>query len=272
VQEEKNGNLVKLKKVKEKGDLTILYFSNGEKYTVFTNFILDYALKIDALYSIQLLSIIARVEEKTLLYRYTINLTNKKLFSKAELKVKLNEKFKDSSNLIDEIIAELESYKLIDDSYYASTYKEYLDSIYYGKYYIINFLNKKQIDKEIIGNLIFDTEKEEEKALEYFNQIKNLYVSKNFTKQKRSLYSTMLNRGFSIDVILSVLNNLYVDKNVEFKSLKNDYDKFVNKNRNKYNEDELETRVINFLVTKGYLFEDIKEFIYKLKEGEIKND
>ena len=116
--------------------------------------------------------------------------------------------------------------------------------------------------EELIKKLDFDEENEKRKALNYFDSIKNKFVSNNFAKQKKKIYDRMLQRGFNISVILDVLNNLKINEESEKERLRKDFKKV----KMKYfitndNQVDANSKIVNKLINKGYSLEDINEII-----------
>ena len=168
------------------------------------------------------------------------------------------------------VVKELESVKIIDDREYVLTYLEYFNNAFYGKYYITNFFNEKEIKESIIEEIKFDDEQEFEKAKKYFELIKNKYVSSNLAKKKRKISETMLKRGFDFETINEVLKSLNINRDVELKKLTKEYIK-VKEKFSKENHFKKED-IISFLVNSGYEFKDVEEIISKDEKGELTND
>ena len=116
--------------------------------------------------------------------------------------------------------------------------------------------------EELIKKLDIKKKKEKRKALNYFDSIKNKFVSNNFAKQKKKIYDRMLQRGFNITVILDVLNNLKINEESEKERLRKDFKKakmkyFITND----NQVDANSKIVNKLINKGYSLEDINEII-----------
>lgn len=212
-----------------------------------------------------------KLQEMSEICLYIKKLLKKKVLSSYEVKTKAHKKF-DESLYVDETVSTLQKNGILNDKKYAYVYRNFLDLNNYGKYYIVEFLTNKRVDNEIIETLVFDDEKELEKAKGYYTSIKNFYVSSNPIKQKKNLYEQLLKRGFAPDIILKTLSSLNVDKNKEEKMLYDEYDKVKNKLLKKGNTKNLENKIINNLISKGFMYEDILKVIEKEKEEDKDND
>ncbi len=218
---------------------------------------------------------ILKEDKKNDIKKYISQLLIKKPYSKKDLTAKALDKFKNDGVLVHFVIRDLEKSKIIDDHEYVLTYMEYFTSSLYGQYYVTNFFREKEIASEIIESLEFNDEEELKKAKKYFELIKNKYVSGNFAKQKKKISETMLKRGFDVEIINEVLKSLHINKDIELKKLTKEYLKIkekVLKNSEKEDKSYQKEKVISYLVSKGYKFEEIEELIAKDTKGELNDD
>lgn len=266
MQEEEVGKF-RINKIIERDGYKIVYIKKNE-YVIYDYFFDELNLKEGEEYEYSKLNEIKKALNKTKICDYITNLSRKKMISCYEIKKKVLKKF-DEEKDVDEVIELLKKYKIIDDNLYVEAHKYVLEDDYYGKYYIIEFFKHKHIDNEIINNISFSEKDEIEKARKYFEEIKNFYVSKNFVKQKKKIYDSMLRRGFGLEIINEVITNLKVDKEQELKLLEKDYKKAHEKLSNKYKDFELDNKIINYLVTKGYSYSDI---VIEMKKEKEEND
>lgn len=196
---------------------------------------------------------------------YVKKLTSKKVYSSYDLKIKLMKKF-NNSRLVNQVVEEYKEMNVINDEMFAKECYEILDEKLYGKYFIVDYLKKRGICDDFIKNMNFSEEREIEKCTVYFESIKNKFVSKNFTKQKKSLFNLMIKRGFELNVIDSVLNNLKINPEHEITSLKKDYQKYSYKYSAKFVGNKLRNKIVNALVTKGYPYQMISTVLNEMGE------
>lgn len=274
MQLEKTGNYLDILKVKVKDDYVSIEYKEKEdisskKVKISYQTFEDNFIKEGEISKNDFLEILKN-DKKNEIKKYISNLIIKKPYCKNDLTLKALEKFKKDKVLVHIVVKELESVKIIDDREYVLTYLEYFNNAFYGKYYITNFFNEKEIKESIIEEIKFDDEQEFEKAKKYFELIKNKYVSSNLAKQKRKISETMLKRGFDFETINEVLKSLNINRDVELKKLTKEYIKVKEKfsKENNFKKED----IISFLVNSGYEFKDVEEIISKDEKGELTND
>ena len=199
---------------------------------------------------------------------FCIKILRKNFISSNELRQKLNKKFNDEE-LTNEVIELLIKNKILDDKKYVFIAKSLLDEAMYGKYFIIDYFKKKKISNEIIATLTFDEEKEVEKAFKFFQSIKNIYVFTNTLKAKKKIGQELLSRGFELNIISSLVDNLKTDHENEQKLLEKDAIKLKNKFSKKYSGLVLQNKIITGLIKIGYSYKEITNY---LNNGGISND
>ena len=270
---EKIGKTNKLKNLKIKSNEIILDF-DFFKLKIFPDIESKYNFKIGETYSDEYIKKCISDNNKTIVNQYALNKLNNKFYCESDIKVKLCKKFKNlPSSFLNEIVKTLKSKGVIDDKKYVEEYLSYFNSGGYGKYYIINFFKNKKISSKIINSLKFDDKLEKEKAINYFELIKNKFVSKNFIKQKKKLYENLLRRGFDISLIYDIVSSIKIDETKEEYQITKAYLKLKNKfNNEKIDESQKKNKIISKLIAKGYAYEKILEIIKKDEEGSLKND
>lgn len=258
---EEVGKDITISEIKDKGSKISLLFDNGEKAKVYRATYIEFNLNPGITLNQEAIKEINSFDEKEEIIEYLKSLITKRPYNEAELLKKCISKFKNYNN-VSKAINELKSYHLIDDQDYIENYMDYFDRNNYGKYFIINFFKNNGLKEELIEKLEFCDENELKKARNYFDSIKNKYVSGNFAKQKKKIYDLMLRRGFSIENILEVLNDLKINQTAELERLKKDYRKV----KMKYfvtNDSGVDanSKIISKLINKGYNLEDINTII-----------
>ncbi len=260
-------------RLEEIGDNNIILNINAEKHEtilVFENFEIQFPNELYAQYSfsvneslskervakllkdIEIYSIIEKIKKKF----------SKKLYSEHEVESVIKERgfAGDIANLV---IENLKKEGIVDDEKYVQVALNALNNDYYGKYYIINYFKIKGVPDEIVYNIVFDEKYEFTKAEKYFESIHNLFVSKNFAKQKKKIYDEMVKRGFTIDIILKVLNGLKIDRSKENERLNKDYEKAYTKLSKGFTGHNLNTKIANYLINKGYEYDEILKLFAK---------
>lgn len=159
-------------------------------------------------------------------------------------------------DIIDLIIKKLKEYKYIDDLDYAKSYlNTYHD--YKGPNYIINKLEEKKIYKDIINEVLCYYDDEEKIALNIaFKEIDSLkkYPIK---KQKMTLYSRLLSKGFNTEAINYAISKIDFEDNSD-EELYKDYQKQLKRLENKeLTNQEKKNKIIASLMNKGYDYKNI---------------
>lgn len=197
----------------------------------------------------------------SLLMKYALKIASSRRYSEFEMRTKLLGKGA-NKNSCQDLIDKLKEYSLIDDSLYASDYKEEKEASFYGKNRIIyDLLNKKKIDEKIVRGLAFSKERE---IADKFVQLSMKSVSRlPLEAKKRKLFSSLERRGFEKDVIDDALSALSEDDTADSiaqfqKCASLALQKYERKYENKY---DIKNHLYGYLRGKGYKSEMIEDFL-----------
>ena len=252
-----------IKEIKDKGSKVILIFTNDEKLKIYKTTYLEFNLASGEVITPELGKEIVKFETQEEIVKYLKGLIVKRPYTEKVLLKKALAKFRDY-RLVKNAINDLKSFKLIDDKDYIENYLDYFDKNNFGQYFIINFFRSNGLSEKMINELNFDEENEKRKAKNYFDSVKNKVVSNNFAKQKKKIYERMLLRGFNIEIILDVLNDLKIDIKAEHEKLERDYGKVKDEYfMTNYGKLDANVKIVNKLIDKGYNLDDINEIIEK---------
>ncbi|MBQ9266395.1 MAG: RecX family transcriptional regulator [Bacilli bacterium] len=256
-------------KYKIKSDY-VVFDIDGDKYKVSVDFFNSLNIDENIIASDYLIEQIKSEAMVQKIVNYCRKLAVKKPYSESQLIKKINKKF-DNPKELKRAFSALRNSNIFDDENYIQNYKEYFDNNLYGKYYIINYFRNQNVKQRVIDSLEFDEQFEMEKAKKFFEQLKNKYIRNNYAKQKKKIYDLMLFRGYSVEIILDVLNSLEIDETKEKKKLINSYLKIKNKlNRSsKYGVVDINSKIVNKLIAQGYNYSLISEVIAMDKRGEL---
>ncbi len=267
MQLENPGN-VKIK-FKIKNDL-VVFEIDGDKFKISKEFFdsleINEQTEIND-YIIDQIKTEAKVQK---IVNYCKKLALKKPYSEVQMIKKINKKF-DNPKELKRAFVVLRNSNIFDDETYLKNYKEYFDNNLYGKYYIINYFKNQNVKQRLIDAIEFDEEFEMEKAKKFFEQLKNKYIRNNYAKQKKKIYDLMLFRGYSVEIILEVLNGLEINEEKEKSRLINSYLKLKNKfsKSDKYAGVDVNSKIVNRLIMQGYSYALISEIISMDKRGEL---
>ncbi len=180
-----------------------------------------------------------------------------------EIKRYLKNKGYESDN-IDVIVGKLKEITLLDDRKYANRYFEILvKNRMVGPKYVNQKMFSKGIDKQIIDEILNKyTDELQQHNIDTWCK-KKTQGEKSISKSK--IVKFLLSKGFSYNNISCVVNQyeFKVDNVEEKEKLRfiRNLDKLFTKYSAKYNEYEVRQKLIMYLVSKGYAFDEAKSSI-----------
>ena len=181
-------------------------------------------------------------------------------YSKYEIKEMIKDKLDEDS--LTRLINDLERNNYINDYNYLKRIFNDSESKLKGKLYIESKLKGKELDENII-NAFFEHYNEEELA----NKLSNKEYKKLENKHPKNVIINKISmklsyNGFSEYVINEIVSSLeQIKSSNNTMLLEKDYLKLVKKYQNKYKDKELERKVIESLLLKGYNYKSVKEYI-----------
>ncbi len=191
----------------DKYNLIRLTISN-EKFYVDYDVYYENAFEIDKEIDFPTYKLILANDEFNRAKNYALNKISYSQKSTYEIRQKLKEQ-KFSEDVIEKIIAYLDSYGFLDDEAYVKAYIRDKDEVSNWSRGKIRFmLKRKHIDDNLIEDYIYtiSDEKEAEKARFFADKkIKNDFSYENRAKVFRHLAS----KGFDVDIINQVLNERF---------------------------------------------------------------
>ena len=199
------------------------------------------------------------------IYNKTVNHILKRRRSEKEVRKYLC-KFNISNNDMERIINKLKDVSLINDREYCKAYIN--DKLYLSKEGI-NKIKEDLIVEDISIEIIEEELSSADKEL--FNEklekliIKKINSNKRYSNcyLKQKITSEMISLGYNKDIILDILeNNLISDDNI----LENEFNKVYDKLKNKYSRYELENKVKQKLIQKGFGVGDINRLLQEKTE------
>ena len=191
-------------------------------------------------------------------YNKAVKYIGVKMRSKKEIKAYLSKYYED--DIINEILDKLVQNGLINDSKYVYAY--YLDKINLsndGPNKIKDNLLKLGINEEVINNNITVDNKLIYDKLNHLID-KKIKTSKGYSGNilKQRLISYFINQGYDIDMINEIINTKNLT-NIE-EGIK-EYNKLLNKYKNKYDDYKLDVFIRTKLYAKGFDLDEIKRNI-----------
>ena len=240
---------------KDKNNLYKILFDDDTEILLYDDVIVKYNLLVNKEMDKKKFDEIVKYNDFLEGYYKSIKYINKKLRTELEIE-KYLKKLDINSNNISKIIELL--------------YKDgYLNKEMYVKAYIndqYNLTNNgpQKIKKELI-NLGYE-EKEFESFLNTFDWIcrieriilKKIKITHKLSNNslKTKVINDIIKLGYRKEDIVNILENIELED--DYDNLKRELIKIKNKYSKRYNDNELEYKVINYLYNKGFNIEDIK--------------
>lgn len=205
-------------------------------------------------------------------YMSSLNKLKYKDRTEYEIRAHLYDDFKLLKNEVDAILDKLIYYDFINDDRYTKDLIENNQLKYYGYNKIKSNLIKVYINSNRISEfLVYNYEVEYDLAFEFASKTLNSIKNKTKIQTENTLKQKLVYRGFNSDVINNVVSALEVsvDSDIEYGLLIKEYTKAERRYSRKYSDYELRTRIINFLLAKGYNYSMVQTV---MEEMEKEND
>lgn len=204
------------------------------------------------------------INEDTYL-KYALKLLSRKDYSIHQLKERLILKGANYQT-INNVIKYLKDNKLVDDGLLAISYVESMSNMFYGKNRIKRKLMEKGIDYKVVDEMLNDNI-EIEKCKKYYPTAIKKFASVPSVKKKISIQNHLLNKGYDINVIKTVLRDLFKEETSNnLDTLKKEFTKaytyYKDENDNIY---DVKKRVIEKLLHKGYKYSDIIKIVEEME-------
>lgn len=233
---------------------------DGEELVTFDNVLLDNNLLYNKNIDNDLYKKIKNDTTYYEVYNDTVKYILKKKRSKKEIIDFLDKKHFDKK---DTIIKKLEDLKLINDIEYCASYIN--DKIYLSK----NGINKIRIDL-LNQNIPIDVIENELNKIDYSvlnDRLEKMIIKKIKYNRKYSNYqlsqkimNEMVNLGYNKEQVIDILNqNLIVNDSI----INNEFNKIYSKFKNRLSGVELNNKIKQKMLSKGFELEKINELIKK---------
>ncbi len=158
------------------------------------------------------------------------------------------------------IIKELKKCSLIDDSSLMNELIENANYKNYGEERIRKILFEKGISKELINKYKFTDKDELVKARRYLASIEKKFSKYNNLQKRKHILQALLMHGFNYEISHKILTEVKDnDSNSELDALRKDYIKVKNRYIKKYNKDEVDYKINQYLLSKGYKYSNIEK-------------
>lgn len=190
---------------------------------------------------------------------YAKKLLLKNTRSEEYIKDKLSNKGANQKQ-IKAVVNTLKQYHLISDDDYLKELLELYEYKCYGKHKIEEHLKQKGISLNKIKSLKFSDSNELKKAKQLLPQLEKKFAKYNNASKKEHIYAYLLRNGFDGDIAREVSSKAKAsDPSQELKLLKKEYETVSRRYMAKYKYEEVNQKVTEYLLRKGYRYSDIEK-------------
>ena len=235
-----------------------IYFEN-EEITLYEDVILKYDLLLKKKIDLDLLESVLESNKYYELYNAALNYISIKMRSEKEIREYLLKKDASEED-INNIIEDFYNKNLLNNKLYITSFiNDSINLKEIGPFKIKNDLIKNGFDEYEIEEYLnkIDDNVWEEKIKKYINKhISNKKVSTNYLKLK--LLNDLNIKGYSKEMVYPLLESISLD---DENNIKEEYKKAYKKYSNKYKGNDLNNKILNYLLRKGYNYSEINNII-----------
>lgn len=251
-------------------------FDNHQVYIRLSKSVIErYDLSIGKVIDREQLEALKDCEQVDIAYHQALKYLTYKDYSYSMMKQRLASKNDFSDIQIEMTMELLMQKKLIDDYEYTRNFFEKANRMNIGINKAVDMLKKNGVSPFVIDECleVYSSKMEYDKAIAL---IKKLF-DENQTRSPKALIQNIRNRLFNKGFSQSVVDQALNDFSFEFPSshtrmlLKKEYEKVYKRYRSKYEGSTLRSKIISFLIQKGYEYDDIIDIIEEMEEEDEEN-
>lgn len=191
-------------------------------------------------------------------YDKALTLLSRKSYSERKMIEKLSN-LGASESEIELVLKELHKYSLLDDKAVIDEYLEYAEVHNYGYNRIKQELYNKGVKKSLIDKIPYNEVSELKKAKNALNKLEKKYSKENNFTKKKKIHDSLIRLGYSYDIAREVVEMAKENpKEVEIELLRGDFGTAYMRYRFKSLGEEHYQKVLNYLLKKGYRYQDIE--------------
>lgn len=250
---------MKIEKIKKSGSKYKIQLESGKIIDTYEEVILENGLLFHKYISDDLHEKILKDSKYYKTYNKILDMINRRLRSEYEIR-KYLQKEEISENDVESIIENLKRIDLINDEKYAKAYtNDKINLSLDGPQKIRKHLEEQKINEDYINQAIYSIDKSI-----IYNHIEKIIDKKIKTNTKYTTYILkqkimiyLINLGYKKEDIIEILET----KKIENQNSQKEMDKIYNKLSKKNDGYELYTKLKNTLFKKGYLKEEIDNYV-----------
>jgi regulatory protein len=198
-------------KLTKKGENVILYFDDGSSLLLDFNSVIEKGFRQNDEINESDFESLKKYSSRIVIKNSAFLYLSRRVHSRGELFQKLKKKDYET-NIIDDVLNELEEKKYLDDDYFARKFtEEKLHRKKWGLDKIKSHLFVKGIKRELIETVLSEFADDEiifENAISLLAKKKKFYAKKKYSNQqlKQKLFSFLRSRGFSYEIISKAIS------------------------------------------------------------------
>lgn len=248
-----------------------LRFDNHQVVLTLTKQVIErYGLTIGQVVDREELDALKDQEQVDRAYHLALKYLTYKDYTYAKMQKKLSEKGDFDDIQIEMTMDLLVQKNLIDDSEYTKNYFQKSMRLGLGINRIVYNLKNQGVSPFIIDEYlaVYSQDLEYDKAMEIIEKLYNENTSKPQYALIQNIRNKLFNKGFSQEVVDQAINSFDFDfpKEHTMKLLKKEYDRVYKRYKNRYDHHILKSKIITFLVQKGYEYDDVMELMNEVWE------
>ena len=243
---------MKIEKFKKlKSGMYELQLENYDKLFTYEEVILEYELLLKKEITNSLMNKIIEKNHYYDCYYKALNIIKRSSKTRYELYIKLKNDF--TEEIVNKVLDSLEKQNYINDKVYARSYLNLeINTTYHGPYRVRRDMENKGIDDAIIDEIMisYTDEIQEEKLKKIINKKVNSNRNKSNSFLLRKLKNELKMDGFNSSIIDNVLSNVKMEDDSVIRE--KEYQKLKKKLEKKYNGSELEYKIKEKMIQKGF--------------------
>lgn len=209
-------------------------------------------------------------EQVSKAYKLALKYLTYKDYTYAKMQKKLNDKGDFDDIQIEMTMDLLMQKNLIDDAEYTKNYFQKATRLGLGMNKIIYHLKNEGVSPFVIDEFLekYSQDVEYDKAVEIVQKLYRENTTRPQYALIQNIRNKLFNKGFSQDVVEKAIENFdfSMPKEHTMNLLTKEYNRVYNRYKNRYSSNVLKSKIITFLVQKGYEYDDVIEIIQQLWE------
>lgn len=246
-------------------------FDNHQVMLTLSSQVIDrYGLSVGQVVDREELDALKDQEQVSRAYHLALKYLTYKDYTYAKMQKKLADKGDFDDIQIDMTMDILVQKNLIDDAEYTKNYFQRSIRLGLGMNKIIFNLKNNGVSPFVIDEFLanYSQDLEYDKAFEIVKKLYNENTNKPQYALIQNIKHKLFNKGFSQDVVERAINNfdfVFSEEHTK-KLLTKEYERVYNRYKTRYDSHQLKSKIITFLVQKGYEYDDVVNIISELWE------